>query len=185
MMVSPPNMSRADNELFPVAMNPITALTAKKNSLPAQFLRYFIVGGVAFIVDFALLYLLTEFARLHYLFSASIAFMAGIAVNYTLSVTWVFNHRSIDNRMHEFAIFVVIGILGLAFNAALMWFFTELAGLYYLGSKLIASALIFLFNFGARKALIFSYRSGNKIFLPQIVQCQTKLPSLSVPARPD
>jgi len=137
-------------------MNLITAFTAKTNSLPAQFFRYFIVGGVAFVVDFTLLFLLTEFGHLHYLLSASVAFMAGIAVNYALSVSWVFDHRSVDNRMHEFEIFAVIGILGLAFNAALMWLFTERVGFHYLGSKMVAALLIFLFNFSARKVLLFS-----------------------------
>lgn len=143
-------------------MNPITALAPKKSNLSAQFFRYFVVGGVAFTVDFALLYLLTEFGHIHYLFSASVAFMAGIAVNYTLSVTWVFDHRSVNNRIHEFTIFAVIGILGLTFNAALMWFFTELVGFHYLGSKIIAAALILLFNFGARKTLLFSAGAGDK-----------------------
>lgn len=143
-------------------MNRITAIAPKKSNLSAQFFRYVVGGGVAFVVDFALLYLLTEFVRLYYLFSASIAFMAGMALNYALSVIWVFNHRSVNNRMHEFAIFAVIGILGLAFNSGLMWFFTELAGFHYLGSKMVAAALIFLFNFAARKALLFSAVAGDK-----------------------
>jgi putative flippase GtrA len=143
-------------------MNPIAAFSPKKSNLSAQFFRYFIVGGVAFVVDFALLYLLTEFARLYYLFSASVAFMAGIAVNYVLSVSWVFDHRCIDNRMHEFALFAAIGVLGLTFNAALIWLFTEQVGFHYLISKMVAAALIFLFNFGVRKALLFSAGGGNK-----------------------
>jgi hypothetical protein len=32
----------------------------------------------------------------------------------------VFDHRSVDDKMLKFAIFSVIGILGMAFNAALM-----------------------------------------------------------------
>lgn len=148
-------------------MNRIAPMTARTNSLSAQFLRYFVVGGVAFVADFALLYLLTEFAGLYYLFSASVAFMAGVAANYALSVTWVFDHRSVDNRMHEFAIFAVIGVLGLAFNAALMWLFTELVGFHYLESKMVAAALILLFNFGARKALLFSAGADDKKSLPE------------------
>ena len=35
-----------------------------------QFVRYFFVGGFAFIIDFGLLYILTEYAGLHYLLSA-------------------------------------------------------------------------------------------------------------------
>lgn len=143
-------------------MSSVRSLTLKTDSLSAQFFRYFLVGGGAFVVDFLLLFLLTEFGHIHYLLSASLAFLAGTAVNYSLSVSWVFNHRSIDNRMHEFAIFAVIGMFGLVFNAALMWFFTELAGLHYLGSKMVAAALILLFNFGARKALLFSAGAGDK-----------------------
>lgn len=143
-------------------MRLITSLSVKTDSLPGQFLRYFLVGSVAFLVDFALLFLFTEFGHIHYLLSASVAFMAGIAVNYALSVSWVFDHRSVNNRIHEFAIFAVIGILGLAFNAALIWSFTELVGFHYLGSKMVAAALIFLFNFGARKVLLFSAGAGNK-----------------------
>ncbi len=134
----------------------------QNHCLSAQFCRYFVVGGVAFVVDFAFLCLLTEFASLYYLLAACLAFMAGIAVNYALSISWVFDHRNLDNKVHEFAIFTVIGIVGLAFNAALMWSFTEVAGLHYLGSKVIAAALIFLFNFGARKILLFSIGGGDR-----------------------
>ena len=109
-----------------------------------------------------MLYLFTEFAGLHYLVSACLGFMVGISVNYALSVSWVFDHRSVNNRVHEFAIFVSIGMSGLAFNAALMWIFTELAGFHYLASKVIATALIFLFNFGARKVLLFSTKPGHE-----------------------
>ncbi|MDD5333801.1 MAG: GtrA family protein [Rhodoferax sp.] len=143
-------------------MNSARSITLTTDSLLAQFGRYFLVGGGAFINDFALLYVLTEFGHLHYLLSASLAFLAGTAVNYSLSVSWVFEHRSVDNRMHEFALFALIGILGLVFNAALIWVFTELAQLHYLGSKMIAATLILLFNFGARKALLFSAGPGAK-----------------------
>jgi len=139
-----------------LAINLNTVLTTKTSSLPAQFLRYFMVGGVAFVVDFSMLFLLTEFGHLHYLISAAAAFIAGISVNYALSVTWVFYHRRLDNRMHEFAIFAVVGIVGLALNTSLLWFFTELLGLHYLQSKGVAAVIIFMFNFGARKALLFS-----------------------------
>lgn len=137
-------------------MNLSTALTAKTNSLPTQFLRYFMVGGVAFTADFAALFMLTEFGHLHYLLSATIAFLVGVAVNYGLSIAWVFDQRTIGNRVHEFTIFTLIGVTGLLLNLALMWFFTEVLRLHYLESKTVAAGMIFLFNFGARKILLFS-----------------------------
>lgn len=137
-------------------MNCLTALIAKTNSLPGQFLRSLAVGGGAFTVDVALLYALTEFGHLHYLLSAAIAFLVGIALTYLLSITWVFARRSMANRMHEFAIFALIGLSGLLLNLVLLWFFTELGRLHYLNAKIVTAGLIFLLKFGTRKKILFS-----------------------------
>ena len=137
-------------------MHPIAALTAKTSSLTGQLFRSLVAGGGAFVVDFAVLYALTEFGRLHYLVSASIAFLVGIAINYSLSIAWVFARRNLANRVHEFTIFALIGLAGLLLNLALMWFFTEVSGLHYLHSKMAAAILIFLFKFATRKTVLFS-----------------------------
>lgn len=139
-------------------MNLGTLFIAKTNNLPIQFVRCLMVGGVAFLADFAALFLLTEFGHLYYLVSASIAFLVGVAVNYGLSIAWVFDQRTVGNKAHEFTMFALIGVIGLLLNLALMWFFTERLGLHYLGSKAVAAGMIFLFNFGARKIMLFTVR---------------------------
>ena len=72
------------------------------DNLLIQFVRYFFVGGFAFIVDFGLLYILTEYAGLHYLLSATLSFIAGLVVNYIISCIWVFNNSKFRNRIVEF-----------------------------------------------------------------------------------
>ncbi|MDP3066192.1 MAG: GtrA family protein, partial [Methanobacteriaceae archaeon] len=62
-----------------------------------QLFRYVFVGGVAFLVDFGSLYLLTEFFGIYYLTSAAIAFLLGLITNYILSISWVFNKRTLNN----------------------------------------------------------------------------------------
>jgi putative flippase GtrA len=121
-----------------------------------QFVQYVIVGGLAFVVDFAVLYLLTDQVGLHYLLSASIAFLLGLCVNYLLCVVWIFDFRVMNSRAHEFAIFGLVGVAGLALNNMLMWVLTDLADLHYLASKLVAAALILLFNFSARRSILFT-----------------------------
>jgi putative flippase GtrA len=123
-----------------------------------QFIQYVLVGGGAFVVDFAVLFLLTDKAGLHYLTSATAAFLVGLLVNYALCIAWVFDVRAIANRGHEFAIFASIGIAGLALNNGLMYAFTDLAGFHYLLSKFIAASLILIFNFALRRAILFSER---------------------------
>ncbi len=62
-----------------------------------QFLSYSLVGGLAFVVDYGSLWLLTEKCHLYYLISAAIAFLLGLTVNYLLSTTWVFTERKYNN----------------------------------------------------------------------------------------
>jgi putative flippase GtrA len=130
-------------------------LKDQTNKTRIQFFRYVLVGGAAFIVDFLSLYILTDFFGVYYLISAAIAFILGIIANYFLSITWVFNKRSIENRHFEFGIFAIIGIIGLGLNEAFIWFFTEDLQLYYLYSKIIAAVIILFWNFFARKLTLF------------------------------
>lgn len=121
-----------------------------------QFLQYILVGGIAFVVDFSVLFVLTDKVGLHYLTSATVAFLVGLLVNYALCVAWVFDVRAFSNRGHEFVIFSSIGIAGLILNNGLMYAFTDLAGLHYLLSKLVAAGLILIFNFALRRAILFT-----------------------------
>ena len=125
------------------------------DKLLVQFVRYFFVGGFAFVVDFGLLYILTEYAGLHYLLSATLSFIAGLLVNYIISCLWVFNGSKFKNRLVEFLFFAAIGVVGLALNDTLIWLFTDCIGTHYLFSKIVAAAMVYLWNFFARKYLVF------------------------------
>ncbi len=124
--------------------------------LVQQFIRYVGVGGFSFVVDFACLYLLTEYIGLHYLLSATLAFCAGLTTNYLLCLLWVFDFRRMQNRLHEFFVFGAIGIGGLLLNNLLLYTLTDIIGLHYLLSKLFAAAVILLFNFSLRRWMLFS-----------------------------
>ena len=127
----------------------------KTDNTLIQLFRYTFVGGIAFIVDFACLYILTEFAGIHYLFSAAIAFILGLIVNYILSILWVFKSRTVNKKIIEIIIFAVIGIIGLGLNEVMIWFFTDKISIYYLYSKLISTAIVYFWNFLARKYILY------------------------------
>ena len=120
-----------------------------------QLLRYVFVGGVAFVADYGTLFLLTHYAGVHYLLSAGIAFSIGLTVNYLLSISWVFNKNRSTKPWVEFMVFALIGIVGLGLNELIMYVATDLLHLHYMVSKLISTALVFCWNFFARKLIIF------------------------------
>lgn len=124
-----------------------------------QLLRYLFVGGAAFVVDFLTLFCLTNFLHLHYLLSAAAGFVLGLAANYFLSVRWVFSQRNIENRTAEFVLFAWIGVIGLGMNEAIMWVCVEFIAIHYLLAKVIATIMVFLWNFMARKYVLFNRRT--------------------------
>ncbi|MBW1971284.1 MAG: GtrA family protein [Deltaproteobacteria bacterium] len=130
-------------------------LKRKTNNIFIQLFRYTFVGGFAFIVDFGSLFVLTEFIHIYYLISAAIAFILGLGTNYILSIIWVFDKRIFKNKYIEFMIFGIIGIVGLGLNELFIWFFTEEMHFYYLISKIISTFFVYLWNFFARKFILF------------------------------
>lgn len=132
----------------------------KTNSTLLQLFRYTFVGGFAFIVDFGTLYILTEYFNIHYLVSAGIAFIFGLIINYFLSVKWVFNNRTMENRLLEFFLFTLIGIVGLGLNELFLWILTDILLIYYLLSKIITAIIVYLWNFFARKIILFNKQTS-------------------------
>lgn len=130
-------------------------IISKSDNWLIQLFRYTFVGGFAFVVDFGLLYVLTEFAHFHYLTSAAFAFLAGLIVNYILSKLWVFNKSSFKSKTAEFMVFALIGVIGLGLTELLMWTFTDMVGAHYIFSKIFTTILVYFWNFFARKIIIF------------------------------
>jgi len=120
-----------------------------------QLVRYAAVGGVAFAVDYGLLFVAAHRWSVHYLAAAALAFVAGLTVNYLLSIRWVFaSVRSRDRRV-EFLLFGLIGVAGLLWNEAVIWLASGCFAWPVMASKLLSTAVVFCWNFGARKYLLF------------------------------
>ncbi|MFC1898064.1 GtrA family protein [Candidatus Cloacimonadota bacterium] len=129
-------------------------LIEESDKIYIQLIRYAFVGGLSFIADIGALYLLTEFAGLHYLLSAASGFIVGLIVNYSLSVKWVFNVDITERKLSQFLIFGIIGIVGLGLNELIIWFITEKLQVYYLYSKIISTVIVLFWNFLARRKLM-------------------------------
>lgn len=129
---------------------------APTNNWLLQLFRYGFVGGVAFVVDYGSLFLLTHYAGVPYLWSAAIAFILGLVTNYLLSISWVFRRNENLRPWVEFLFFAIIGVIGLVLNELIMYAGTDLLHMHYMVSKLISTAIVFFWNFFARKFLVFT-----------------------------
>lgn len=127
-----------------------------------QFFRYVIVGGFSFVVDYGLLFVLTEYAGFHYIVSATLSFIAGLVVNYLLSTRWIFRNSKLSSTTVEFIIYGAIGVVGLVLNNILLYLFTDVLHIHYMISKLITAALVMGWNFVGRRVILFNNDNGNE-----------------------
>lgn len=125
-----------------------------------QLFRYGFVGGTAFLVDYGTLFCLTNYAEVPYLWSAAVAFLLGLVTNYLISISWVFSHTGKMQIWQEFLFFSIIGVIGLGLNELIMYAGTDLLHLHYMISKLISTAIVFFWNFFARKFLLFNTKAN-------------------------
>ena len=134
-------------------------LKGKSGNLTVQVFRYLVSGGVAFLVDAGILALLTElFGQEYLLLWTAIAFAAGLLITYLFSILWVFDNRSLKSRSAEVTIFILIGVIGLGLTELFMWLFAGKAGIHYMISKIITTVLVFIWNFAAKKTILFRSR---------------------------
>lgn len=147
------------------------------NKLTVQFLHYSVAGGIAFICDMAVLYAMTEYLGTHYQISACFAFLTGLAVNYLICVGFIFKYRA-ATILPELLLFSAIGVIGLLMNAFILFVLTEGLGFYYLVSKICSAALVLMFNFAARRQLLFSDNTHSRFLFGKIsAQCNDQRPS--------
>lgn len=132
-----------------------------RSSLLGQFVRYLVTGGLAFVVDFGLFALCLYKLGWHYLLANFVGLVAGLVLNYVLSVVWVFSDckRVLEKRKTaEFGIFAVVGFAGVGINQLLMYLMVGELELNELLSKMVAAVIVLMWNFGARKLMLFRER---------------------------
>lgn len=119
-----------------------------------QFMKFGVVGVVAFVIDYGLMVVLTELCGVGYLLSATLSFTVSVVFNYLASMRYVFTHKEGLSRRREFIIFVVLSVIGLGINDLLMFLGTSLAGISYLITKIFATAVVMVYNFVTRKKFL-------------------------------
>ena len=122
--------------------------------LAKQFLKFGVVGVVAFIIDYGLMILLAEVFKFDYMLSATLSFIASVVFNYFASMRYVFSHKEGMSRRKEFIIFLVLSAIGLLLNNMLMFVGVELFLVDYRITKIFATLVVTFYNFFSRKKFL-------------------------------
>ena len=119
-----------------------------------QIIKFGFVGGIAFLIDYGVLYACTEYLNIHYLISSIISFTVSVIFNYILSVKWVFNVNNGKDKKTNFIIFIVLSVIGLGINSLIMWFGVDIVNVHYMITKIGSTFIVMCFNFITRKIFL-------------------------------
>ena len=125
-----------------------------KSKLFKQILKFGVVGGIAFVIDYVTLIICKEFIGLSVLLSTAIAFTVSVIFNYILSIKYVFDVDENKSSKRNFILFIIFSILGLILTEIIMWLGTDVLNIYYLIVKIFATGVVMVFNFVTRKMFL-------------------------------
>ncbi|MCQ2520852.1 MAG: GtrA family protein [Lachnospiraceae bacterium] len=132
----------------------------------AQIIKFGLVGGICFLIDFGITMGLT-FLKVNHLVAAMAGFIISVIVNYLLSFRFVFKRKESMNHKKSFIIFLVLSVVGLGINELIIYLCVDILyiGKGFLndaiaqetavaGGKIIATAIVMVFNFITRKIFL-------------------------------
>ena len=127
----------------------------KTDNTLVQLFRYCFVAVGAFVVDYGFYFLLSYLMGVQYLVAAFVGFVMGTSTNYLISKYMVFQGEPKSRTSEVMLVFLISGV-GLLWLELGLYLFTDIYGVHYLASKLVMTAVVFLWNFFARKFFMYS-----------------------------
>lgn len=120
-----------------------------------KIVRYAAVGATAAVLDFVIFAIFAKFLGFNYLLIGAAGFIIATAVNYFLSIRFVFESGVRFGFQKEISLVFLISFIGLGVNQVVLYLGIGILGWEMLFIKLCATGSVFFWNFGARSQFIF------------------------------
>lgn len=122
---------------------------------PSLF-KYVVSGGSSACVNLGILYLLTEYAHVHYLQSAIVSFIIAFFISFLLQKFWTFKDMRKEVIHRQMILFLGLSLTNLLINTSLIYVLVEYTHLWYVAAAVLSGALLAISNFFIYKHVIFS-----------------------------
>ena len=119
-----------------------------------QIFKFVIVGGLSFVLDFIIYYVLTKLFGVYYITAGFFSFTISLIFNYLMSMKFVFKSKDNLKKHHEFAIFATLSVMGLGLNLLCLFIMVDYMGINDLIAKVLTAGIVMVFNFVTRKIFL-------------------------------
>jgi putative flippase GtrA len=132
---------------------PETRSAAYWRALSAQLFGFASVGAAGTAAHFVLLTILVEQVGVDAVWASTASFLLGAAINYGLNYRFTFR----SNKPHRETApnFFAIAFTGMGLNGVIMYIAINLLNWHYLPGQIVATGLVFFWNFFANRSWTF------------------------------
>lgn len=116
---------------------------------------YLIVGGLATIVEWVGFWLFSEKIGIAYLLATTFAFAISTFANWLFGRLLVFRGKQNQALLREILSIYLASIVGLLLNLIIMFVLVQLFAIAKMPAKVIATILVFAYNYLIRKLVIY------------------------------
>lgn len=120
-----------------------------------QLLRFLVSGGMAFLANIVIMYLLTDRLGVWYLLSSVFAFIGAFVVSFSMQKYWTFRNRESDRMSAQLGMSLLLACANLGVNTVLMYIFVDHFHLHYLAAVICSAGLIAVETYFIYKYVIF------------------------------
>jgi len=119
-----------------------------------QMFKFMLVGIASFIIDYVMLFVLTEYFDVYYLLSSFVSFASSLIFNYIFSMKFVFHRKVNMSLRRQFTVFVLLSVIGMILNQYIIEKMVEIIGAHYMLAKVCATMAVTGWNFVSRKTFL-------------------------------
>jgi putative flippase GtrA len=127
----------------------------KTDDTNVQLFRFLLTGGSAFVLDTSALVICHEILKLPLQFSVFVGSVIGIIYTFYLSRHWIFANKKQQNKRKELIAFIALSLVGILINQVVLFFSRYTPNISYLVFKVLAVGLAMIWNFTARKYILY------------------------------
>ena len=124
-----------------------------------HFVRYILVGGTTFIIDFSILYTLHGKLKFGIAASTSVAYWTSIIYNFLLNRYWTFDAREKKSLQRHLTIYILLLIVNYLFVVVFVSFSSKIIN--YIIAKAIAVIVQMIWTYPIYKKVIFIPKKQN------------------------
>jgi putative flippase GtrA len=99
---------------------------------------------------------LTEKAGVYYMISSIFSFIIAMSSNFILNKIWTFKENVKLEIRKKYLHFSLVSVSALLVNLLFLYIFTEVLGIYYIISQILAIGIALIINFFGNKIWTFS-----------------------------